>query len=1076
MVARSLEPKGRPETPLGRHPLALDRPPPPGACSQKRDRFGAAPDPQREAPGFVPGILIAAFEPGRIGPGHAVGCGQPAPHRRLKKRAPLATEPVQPQVWPVGHGGAEDSSNILIDNLTLERINYNYGVHAPWWIHQINLYRDENYSKPFPSNVPIRQEMVYVEIKGIDRSPSTIDKFRLKLESSDRYPGCRPIEIDVVETSERSGIYRGHFKIGIQSDPAYNVIGAAEGQSIVIKPLMATFTRKKMSIGSFRMSTYIDRFDNLSAGQYPGSWWVDTLDPTSGRPIYPAGFKLGYFIWKEDGVWRVRFSSDQKQHHFTGVLKSDGALTLTNQLKQSGDTITQVSPAEIKFDTVETFAEDGFDFKTSAKYVDFDILIDGMKYPFLVYVGPNEWNKAYTVPFKVMNYGKTKSYELNVVDKLCVSAPNSMQIQKNYFSKLYPYIGKWGLSGELMRWDEQDEFTMWVYLREDVGNIRVDIEDVNRQATAIHEYDPWDPKRGAGWYKWTSAYPSGIALAERKIDLKPLKDRQFWTAYDTHLERDIDVTQRVKLNKILNVELCVGSGEKRNALINVDDLCLIRPNRHIGNSGPKRTEKVLLFSDPKYQKKIYKEIKNQDVYVELIGIDGDRNAQDNVFLEVKTDDKLDLLKKITIPLKETGVNTGIYRGIFHVGMESDEQDNIIAAPWHSRLILKPITDIPFEKTFQVGLINLIHIVDDFKDGKVDDKFPVTWWIAGDKPQDQSYQLSVVKAGAFNVMRVNKNFNGNLYPYFGAWGLRGEVANWSEMEDFIMTLYLDKDPGEIRVDIQDEKGKLAVLNGYNPWDAAKGAGWYTYNASDGIGHDYKNGLLDLNQIRKRSFWMGWDPVVQQYGDVTHTFDFSHVQNVQFLVDAEGQTNKSFVIGRIYATNWNYHLGKSAPKSVSRLALFYDPNYSVEIPKKGPIFFKDNFAQIIGVDKDPTRIDVFPAAIAVSNGNSQYQIKTQFKETDINSGVYRAGFDLSTFINPSDGASPTIGNTVQIIMTDKDRSEKYTINSLIPFEIDRFKQFQKKNGLHSASHGLLWPWIIVVVILLSSMTFYLYGKKS
>jgi hypothetical protein len=29
MVARSLEPKSRPETPLGRHPLSLDRPPPP---------------------------------------------------------------------------------------------------------------------------------------------------------------------------------------------------------------------------------------------------------------------------------------------------------------------------------------------------------------------------------------------------------------------------------------------------------------------------------------------------------------------------------------------------------------------------------------------------------------------------------------------------------------------------------------------------------------------------------------------------------------------------------------------------------------------------------------------------------------------------------------------------------------------------------------------------------------------------------------------------------------------------------------------------------------------------------------
>ena len=173
-----------------------------------------------------------------------------------------------------------------------------------------------------------------------------------------------------METSERSGLYRGSFKVGIQSDPAHNIVGAAEGQSITLKPLMTTVTSKTLKVGSFKISTVIDRFDDLSAGQYPGSWWVDTLDPTSGRPIYPAGFKLGYFIWKENGVWRVRFSSDQKKHRFSGALKSDGNITLTNQLKQNGDEISQVSPTEIKFNTFETFAEDGFDFTTSAKYVE----------------------------------------------------------------------------------------------------------------------------------------------------------------------------------------------------------------------------------------------------------------------------------------------------------------------------------------------------------------------------------------------------------------------------------------------------------------------------------------------------------------------------------------------------------------------------------------------------------------------------------------------------------------------------------------------------------------------------------
>ena len=119
MVARSLEPKGRPETPLGRHSISPGRPPPPGAHGQEIDRFWAAADAEREAPRLVPGILIAAFEPGRIGPGHAVGRGQPGPHRRLQQRGPFAAEPVQPQVWPIQEDGVEDGGDDLRVALTL---------------------------------------------------------------------------------------------------------------------------------------------------------------------------------------------------------------------------------------------------------------------------------------------------------------------------------------------------------------------------------------------------------------------------------------------------------------------------------------------------------------------------------------------------------------------------------------------------------------------------------------------------------------------------------------------------------------------------------------------------------------------------------------------------------------------------------------------------------------------------------------------------------------------------------------------------------------------------------------------
>lgn len=83
MVARSLEPKGRPETPLGRHPLALDRPPPPGARGQKRHSFGAAANPERETPSLVPRILIANFEPGGIGRRREASSGLIATSRRV---------------------------------------------------------------------------------------------------------------------------------------------------------------------------------------------------------------------------------------------------------------------------------------------------------------------------------------------------------------------------------------------------------------------------------------------------------------------------------------------------------------------------------------------------------------------------------------------------------------------------------------------------------------------------------------------------------------------------------------------------------------------------------------------------------------------------------------------------------------------------------------------------------------------------------------------------------------------------------------------------------------------------------
>ncbi|MDD5456097.1 MAG: glycosyl hydrolase family 8 [Candidatus Margulisbacteria bacterium] len=976
------------------------------------------------------------------------------------------------------NGGNEDMSQILIDNLSLERINYNYGYHPPRYIRKINLFSDPGYKKPINLAQALMQEDVYVEVTGKDSSPDTFDKFSLRAETSDKYPGCHDIDVELLETAENSGIYRGSFKIGVQSDPSHGIIGAAEGHQVKLYSDVNKGLIKRLQVGRFKITTVVDDFDDLAAGQKPDSWWIDTIDPASGRPIYPAGQKLGYFVWKEGNIWRMRWSADQKLHHFTGDLFTDKTLKIIQKYYlQGNDRIDQITPKHIHFDTNEQYAEDGFDFITDGKFVEFHPFIDNEKFPDRTWVGPYDWNKAYTIPFTVNNVGKTRSYDLLISNKLAVSKPNSMQVHKTYFSKDYPYIGKWGLSADLSKWNDKDEFSMWIYLRDDIGNIRVDLEDNNRQTACLHEYDPYDARKGPGWYKWTSSYQSGVALAERKIDGRPIKDRQFWTSYDTHLEKNIDVTKKFNLGNILNIELCFGGGEKRDALVNIDNLHVTHFNRHIGYTNPLRIKEIKLYSDPQYKNEIKKLIKNQTVYLELIGEDGDKNTQDKTFAEIMTNDKFPINKKISVAVDETGSHTGIYRGKFKIGLETDDKEDIIGASWHSVLSIWSVVNLKYIKKYPVGLIELVYVIDDFDDSSIDDKYPVTWWIGGAKPENRSYLLQATNFENHKVMYVKKKYAGDDYPYFGAWGLKSDVEKWSDKEDFVMELYLKKDPGEIRVDIQDRSGNLAVLNGYNPWDDKKGPGWYEWRASTGIGRDAKNELVDVNKLNVRKFWKGWDPNQQQYVDMTQTIDLDHIQNVQFLIDSEGQEGKEIWIDKIYLVNHNYYLGFTAPKIISRYNFYYDPGYMVEISKKGEIIFRDNHAEIVGIDEDPNRLDVFNANVLIWDKKESYPAPVMFRETDVHSGVYHADFDLLKFKHPTSDRVPTIDNYVSIYLSSKDKSQKLRIKSLLAFDWSLLEKYLKSIG--GKGKGFGWPWwwlLLIIVIIILTVVYYYYQKTK
>ncbi|OGI09618.1 MAG: hypothetical protein A2Y40_07410 [Candidatus Margulisbacteria bacterium GWF2_35_9] len=976
------------------------------------------------------------------------------------------------------HGGHHDSSQLLVDNLTLERVNYYYGYHEPKSIKKINLYKDANHTKLLSEKEKLTQENIYVEVIGKDASPDTFDKFSMKVETTDKYPGCHNIEFELLETAENSGIYNGEFRVGVKSDYSHKVIGAANGHWIKIFSDVKKSFSKNIQVGNFKITNILDSFDDIAAGNLPESWWIDTVDPTSGMPIYPAGNKLGYFIWKDGKTWKIRWSSDQKDHSFKGEIYTNKSFRISNEYsleKDQGDIVTQVSKKHIKFNATEKFAEDGFDFKIDGDFVEFYLLIDGKKYADRTWVGPYDWNKAYAIPFTINEIGKTRSYDLVISNRQAVSKPNSMLVKKTYFSKDYPYIGKWGLSGDLQDWDNKDELVMWVYLREDVGNIRVDIEDHNRQTAVLHEYNPYSYEKGPGWYRWSSSYPSGLALAIKAIDLRNIKDRRFWMSYDTLTEQYVDVTSRFRLDNILNFEVSIGGGEKRDATVNLDDIYLIRNNRHIGYTNPTKINSIKIYKADNYLSEMKTTITQQDVFVELQGLDGDPNTQDKINLEINTDDKLVDQKKITIFLYETGSNTGVYRGNFKVDLRSNENEDTIGASWHSIVSLFSPVDVNYIKKYPVELLRLTYVIDDFEDGSVLDKYPVTWWISGTRKEDQSYTLTVEELQNKRVMKIDKTYVGDDYPYFGAWGLQDEKQNWLNKEDLIMDMYLKSNPGNIRVDIEDQAGVVAVLNGYSPWDDEKGAGWYQWKASDGVGREVNSGLVDLDKIKYRKWWKGWDKDLGQYTDVSKTINLEKIINLQVQIDGEGSVTKELKIDTIYLVNHNYYEGNSAPKVIDRFNFYYDPEHIALIPKDGEIIFKDQYLEVVGIDEDPLRRDRFPANLLIWDGAEKYAQTVYFTETDINSGVYRNHTDLLKLHDPVTALTPTPGNQVSIYITKKDQSRKVTIKSLYAFDWNLLDKYLKSLGYSGKRFGIWWWLILLLIISICAGGGYYYYKQ-
>jgi endo-1,4-beta-D-glucanase Y len=972
-------------------------------------------------------------------------------------------------------GGNKKATQIIVDNFRLVKENYYYGYNKPKRIYDIELFLDKNYSQPINDNEVLQQDMLYIQVTGKDSSKDSIDRFNITIETSDEHPGCQDLQLEVVETDVNSGIYRGSLRLGVYSDFSQRLIGASAGNTIKVYSDVRTRLSKTIYLGEFDIKIILDDFDDIASGISPSSWWVDSIDPTDGRPIYPAGRQLGYFLWKEKDTWFLRWSSNQETNHFTGTLKSDGTINVVEKYNlQEGDFIIQDNPRHLRLNTYEKYAEDGINFKIDGSFVEFDLLINEEKYPQLAFVGPNEWNKAYTIPFIVKNYGRTKSYELMITNKRYLSFPNSMRIVKNYFSKDYPYLGKWGLSGDLSKWDDKNEFTFWIYLPENVGDIQVDLEDGNRQVAILNAYNPYNSNIGPGWYKWSSMYPSGKATSLRAIDNKPIKDRTFWKAYDTTEEKLIDVTTSFNIENILNLEISIGGGEKKDSVVYVDDMHLIRGNKHVGFTNPLNINYIKLYNDKNFTDEIIGTINSQEVFVEIKGKDGDKYSKDKINVTIFTDDDVVNINSIIVPLDETNTNTGIYRGSFFTGLDTYPDDNIIGAPWQRTITIVPPIQKQKEVKFFVGEFDLIYIIDDFSDGSISDQYPVTWWISGTKEEDKSYILDVQenKKDNSNYLNVLKRYRGDNYPYFGAWGLVGRFSDWNNKDDFIIEMYLYDNPGELKVDIEDQSGVKAVLNGYSPWSSEKGPGVYNWIASLGKGSDVRNRLVEPKKIRERAFWYGWNDRTQRYTDVTKTFDFSSVRNVQFLLDPEGSIDKNIDIYKIYTIGKNYRSGNSKPLSIKEINFYHDPQYSIKIKKDDNIQYKHLYVELIGEDADPLRLDSFDTTIMLYPlEKDYYPVDVRLYENNLNSGTYRGMIDLGTVYSPMTLEYIKVQDRLALEYDTEVQSRKYIILSLLEFDSSSYDDFLKRKTIIA-----IFKYLLLLLLLIALTTYVIIKKKK
>ncbi|ETR65187.1 MAG: hypothetical protein OMM_14667, partial [Candidatus Magnetoglobus multicellularis str. Araruama] len=178
-------------------------------------------------------------------------------------------------------------------------------------------------------------------------------------------------------------------------------------------------------------------------------------------------------------------------------------------------------------------------------------------------------------------------------------------------------------------------------MAKDMGDIRVDIEDINGTTAILNGYNPWDEQKGPGWYKWTSGVCRGMDINRDNVDPRPIRERIWWKGWDSEKQENLEVTKKLDLANIKNIQFCLGPGTEHEGTVYLDQLNVESTNYKKGKFLPKEVEKIKLYKSADYQQAYQEGEKiNQDlVFVELAGKDGNPYTADDIWVSVDTTDK-----------------------------------------------------------------------------------------------------------------------------------------------------------------------------------------------------------------------------------------------------------------------------------------------------------------------------------------------------------------------------------------------------------------------------------------------------